>query len=397
MNRKDFEIMAPVGSRESLSAALQAGADSVYFGLGQLNMRSASSMNFTIEDLQEIVACCRQAGVRTYLTLNAVMYDQDMPQIQLQLEAASRCGVDAVIASDMSVVMAARSLGLSVHASTQLNISNIGAVRFFAAYCDVMVLARELTLEQVASIHEAIDREQILGPSGREVQIEMFCHGALCMAVSGKCYLSLHEHNRSANRGGCLQVCRRGYEVRDRDTGRELHLENQYIMSPKDLCTLGFLDRMIQAGVRVFKIEGRARAPEYVRVVTECYHQALSAVIEETFTPERVKAWTDRLDTVFNRGFWDGYYLGQKLGEWSDRYGSSATMRKEYVARCTNYFSKLGVAEFLVESGSVREGDLVLITGDRFSVSVSEPVRRSDKLYKWVATDDVTPAVGSML
>lgn len=410
MTRKDFEIMAPVGSWESLAAAVQAGADSVYFGLGQLNMRSASSLNFTLADLALITDKCRASGVKTYLTLNAVMFDEDLPAMQEQVDAASRCGVDAVIASDMAVVGYARSRNVPVHASTQLNISNIESVRFFAAFCDVVVLARELSLSQVAGISAEIDREHITGPSGDKVRIEMFCHGALCMAVSGKCYLSLHQHNKSANRGSCLQVCRRGYAVQDFETGEELTLENKYIMSPKDLCTIGFVNKMMDAGVRLFKIEGRARAPEYVKIVTECYHQAIESVLDGSYSGQKVDDWKQRLSTVFNRGFWDGYYLGQKLGEWSHQYGSSATHKKEYIAKCSNYFTKLGVGEFLVETGVLRVGDEILVIGpttgviemqvseiridlesvdaankgDRFSMPVPVSVRRSDKIYKLV-------------
>ncbi len=409
LGRGRLELMLPVGSRESLAAALQTGCDAVYFGVSDLNMRSQSSVNFTLNDLAEIVDTCRQKGVKTYLTLNTVMYDSDMPAMREAADAALRCGVDAVIASDLAVVLYARQIGLEVHASTQLNIGNCEAVRFFAQYCDVMVLARELDLEKVAEIRKFIETNNIVGPSGKPVQIEMFCHGALCMSVSGKCYLSLHEYNRSANRGGCVQICRRAYTASDNETGRALAVDAPYILSPKDLCTVGFLDKMIEAGVRVFKIEGRARGPEYVKTVGECYGEALNAYCEGTYTPEKIKRWTERLQTVFNRGFWDGYYLGKTIAELNDASGSKATRRKEYIALCNNYFSKLGVGEFFMQSGTLSVGDRILIIGpttgavetevseirvdlksvDRtvkgevFSMPVPQPIRRSDKIYKW--------------
>ena len=402
--------MLPVGSWESLAAALQTGCDAVYFGTGELNMRSQSSANFSPDDLEEIVAACREKGVKTYLTLNTVIYDSDMPVLYEAIHAARRCSVDSIIASDMAAILYAREAGLEVHASTQLNISNRQAVQFFAPYCDVMVLARELTLEQVAEIHSYIKENHITGPSGRQVEIEMFCHGALCMAVSGKCYLSLHEYNRSANRGGCVQVCRRSYSAVDNETGRQLAVDKPYIMSPKDLCTIGFLNKMIDAGVRVFKVEGRARGPEYVKIVGECYNEALESYCEGTYNPAKIDEWKQRLQTVFNRGFWDGYYLGKSLAELNDVHGSQATRRKEYIALCKNYFTKLGVGEFLMQSGELSVGDHILIIGqttgvieiqtpeirvnlksvsqaikgDVFSMPVPQLIRRSDKIYKWV-------------
>ncbi|MDR1171299.1 MAG: U32 family peptidase [Bacteroidales bacterium] len=407
---KTLELMLPVGSWESLAAALQTGCDAVYFGTGGLNMRLQSSANFSLDDLAQIVAACREKGVKTYLTLNTVMYDSDMTALHEVADAAVRCGVDAIIASDMAAILYARQIGLEVHASTQLNISNRQAVQFFAQYCDVMVLARELTLEQVAGISAFIRENHITGPSGRLVGIEMFCHGALCMAVSGKCYLSLHEYNRSANRGGCVQVCRRSYSAIDNETGHQLAVDNSRIMSPKDLCTIGFIDKMIEAGVRVFKVEGRARGPEYVKTVGECYNEALEAYCNGTCDASKIAGWTDRLQTVFNRGFWDGYYLGKSMAELNDIHGSKATRRKEYIALCNNYFTKLGVGEFQVQSGSLSVGDRILVIGpttgvvemvvpeirvdlkpveqtvkgEVFSMPLPQPVRRSDKIYKWM-------------
>ncbi len=410
MNRKDLELMLPVGSWESLAAALQTECDAVYFGVGSLNMRSQSSANFSPDDLAQIVATCQERAVKTYLTVNTVLYDNDMPALQETMDTARHCGVDAVIVSDMAAILYARQIGLEVHASTQLNISNRQAVRFFAQYCDVMVLARELSLEQVTEISALIQEENITGPSGKPVEIEMFCHGALCMAVSGKCYLSLHEYNRSANRGGCVQVCRRSYSALDNETGHQLAVDNSYIMSPKDLCSIGFLDKMIDAGVRVFKVEGRARGPEYVKAVGECYGQALDAYCNGTYNAAKVDEWTTKLQTVFNRGFWDGYYLGKSIGELNDVHGSKATKRKEYIALCNNYFSKLGVGEFQMQSGQLSVGDHILIIGpttgvleievpeiridlkpvtqavkgDVFSMPVPQQIRRSDRIYKWV-------------
>lgn len=409
MKHSDFEIMAPVGSRESLAAAISAGADAIYFGIEGLNMRSRSSSNFNLDDLSEIVKLCSEKKVKTYLTVNTIIYDEDEAYMHSILEAARKAGISAVIASDISTILYARSIGLEVHISTQVNISNIGAVKFYSRYADVMVLARELNLEQVKKIHEAIIKEDIRGPKGNLVQLEMFCHGALCMAVSGKCYMSLHEMNSSANRGACNQICRRAYRVTDMETDDELVVENKYIMSPKDLKTIHFLDRMIEAGVTVFKIEGRARGPEYVYECVKSYSEAIEAICNGSFDGEMVKGWEERLSKVFNRGFWDGYYLGQRLGEWSGKYGSSATRTKRYIAKAMRYFSKIGVGEFRMEAGELKPGDEVIITGpttgalifnveelrldlepvscvkkgDLFSMPVPEKVRPSDRLYLW--------------
>lgn len=409
MNRGEFEVMAPVGSWESLRAAIDAGADAVYFGIQGLNMRSRSANNFTVDNLHEIVGLCESEGVKTYLTVNTIIYDGDMDKLHAIIDAAREARVSAIIASDIAAILYARSVGVEVHISTQVNVTNIEAVKFYARWADVMVLARELSLEQVAAIHRAIVDEGIRGPRGELVRIEMFCHGALCMAVSGKCYLSLHEMNSSANRGACTQICRRGYTVRDRETGDELAIDNKYIMSPKDLKTIHFLNKMIDAGVRVFKIEGRARGAEYVRIAVECYNEAINAVIDGTYTEEAVARWDDRLGQIFNRGFWDGYYLGQRLGEWSMKYGSSATRTKVYAAKGVRYFSNIGVAEFLMEAGELHVGDEIVITGpttgavimtvdeirvdlrpvekavkgDSFSIKVDKKIRPSDKLYKW--------------
>lgn len=409
--KKEYEIMAPVGSWESLSAALQAGADSVYFGIERLNMRSRSSDNFTTDDLHKIVAICRETGVKTYLTINTVIYGDDLELMHLIVDEAKEAGVSAIIAADVAVMMYACQQGVEVHLSTQLNIANVEALKFYAQFADVVVLARELNMEQVAAIHKAIVEEQIKGRSGQPVRIEMFCHGALCMAVSGKCYLSLHELNASANRGACMQVCRRGYTVHDKESNIELDVDNQYIMSPKDLKTIHFINKMLDAGVQVFKIEGRARGPEYVKTVVSCYKEAIESYYADTFTDEKIAVWDARLATVFNRGFWNGYYLGQRLGEWTKNYGSMATKRKVYVGKCTNYFTKIGVAEFWVESQSVSVGDELLITGETtgayedvateirvdlvsvstvekgkyFSFKTKTPVRRNDKLYKMVS------------
>lgn len=412
MKRSDFEVMAPVGSYESLSAALDAGADAVYFGVEGLNMRSRSSANFTLDDLREIVRRCKERDVKTYLTVNTIVYDGEMEKLEGIVAAAAEAGISAVIASDVAVFAACRRHGVDVHISTQCNISNIEAVRFYSAFADVMVLARELSLEQVKAISDTIAAENICGPNGRRVRIEMFCHGALCMAVSGKCYLSLHQMNSSANRGACTQICRRGYGVTDLETGDELTVENKYIMSPKDLKTIHFLDRMMDAGVSVFKIEGRARGPEYVKTAVECYSEAITAICDGTFGKERVEEWDTRLATIFNRGFWDGYYLGQRLGEWSAKYGSSATRVKRYVAKGVRYFPKLGVGEFVMEAGELHVGDEVVITGtdtgalimtveelrleydpvpsvkkgDNFSIKVPRKIRPSDRLYIWEET-----------
>ena len=413
-DRNDFEIMAPVGSRESLAAAIQAGADSIYFGIENLNMRARSASTFSIDDLKEIARTCNAHGMKSYLTVNTIIYDQDIPLMRTIVDAAHEAGISAIIAADVAVMTYARSIGQEVHLSTQLNISNTEALRFYAQFADVVVLARELNLEQVAEIHRAIVEEHICGPSGQPVRIEMFCHGALCMAVSGKCYLSLHQMNHSANRGACMQVCRRSYLVRDKETDAELEIDNQYIMSPKDLKTIHFLNKMMDAGVRVFKIEGRARGPEYVRTVVECYKEAIRAYLDDTFTDEKIEDWNRRLATVFNRGFWDGYYLGQRLGEWTHHYGSDATERKIYVGKGVKYFSNLGVAEFLVEAAELNAGDKLLVTGpttgalfltademrvdlrpvptvhkgEHFSIKCDK-IRPSDKLYKLVSTEEL--------
>ena len=413
-DRNDFEIMAPVGSRESLAAAIQAGADSIYFGIENLNMRARSASTFSIDDLKEIARTCGEHGMKSYLTVNTIIYDQDIPLMRTIVDAAHEAGISAIIAADVAVMTYARSIGQEVHLSTQLNISNTEALRFYAQFADVVVLARELNLEQVAEIHRAIVEEHICGPSGQPVRIEMFCHGALCMAVSGKCYLSLHQMNHSANRGACMQVCRRSYIVRDKETDAELEIDNQYIMSPKDLKTIHFLNKMMDAGVRVFKIEGRARGPEYVRTVVECYKEAIRAYLDDTFTDEKIEDWNRRLATVFNRGFWDGYYLGQRLGEWTHHYGSDATERKIYVGKGVKYFSNLGVAEFLVEAAELNAGDKLLVTGpttgalfltademrvdlrpvptvhkgEHFSIKCDK-IRPSDKLYKLVSTEEL--------
>ena len=355
--------MAPVGSRESLAAAIQAGADSVYFGIGQLNMRSHSANHFTIDDLKEIAATCHDHGMKSYLTVNTIIYGEDLDTMRKIIDAAHEANVSAVIASDVSVMTYCRQVGVEVHLSTQLNISNIEALKFYAQFADVVVLARELNMDQVAEIYRQIEEQQVRGPKGELVRIEMFCHGALCMAVSGKCYMSLQNTSRSANRGECMQLCRRSYTVTDNETGCQLEIDNKYIMSPKDLKTIRFIDRMMKAGVRVFKIEGRARGPEYVYSVVQCYKEAIAAVLDGTFTDEKKDQWDDRLARVFNRGFWDGYYQGQTLGEWNKNYGSNATERKTYIGRGVKYFSKLGVAEFTCEAHEFSVGDRLLVTG----------------------------------
>lgn len=411
---KDFEIMAPVGSRESLMAAIQAGADSIYFGIENLNMRARSANTFTIDDLKEIARMCDEHGMKSYLTVNTIIYDNDLALMRTIIDAAKEAGISAVIAADVAVMTYARSIGQEIHLSTQLNISNVEALRFYAQFADVVVLARELNLDQVAEIYRAIREENICGPSGKQIRIEMFCHGALCMAVSGKCYLSLHQMNNSANRGACMQVCRRSYIVTDKESNEELEIDNQYIMSPKDLKTIHFMNKMMDAGVRVFKIEGRARGPEYVRTVVECYKEAIKAYVEGSFTDEKVADWNERLATVFNRGFWDGYYLGQRLGEWTKNYGSAATQRKIYVGKGIKYFNNIGVAEFLVEAAEVSVGDKLLITGpttgavfmtldearvdlkpvdtvhkgEHFSMKM-EKMRPNDKLYKLVTVEEL--------
>lgn len=405
--------MAPAGSYESLMAAIQGGADSIYFGIEGLNMRARSSNNFTTDDLRKIASICDEHGVKSYLTVNTVIYDEDLPLMRTIIDAAKEAGVSAIIAADVAAMAYANSIGQEVHLSTQLNISNTEALKFYARFADVVVLARELNLTQVRAIYDAIGTQGICGPKGEPIRIEMFCHGALCMAVSGKCYLSLHEMNASANRGACMQICRRGYTVKDRETNIELDVENEYIMSPKDLKTIHFMNKMMDAGVRVFKLEGRARGPEYVHIVTSCYKEAVQAYCEGTFTDEKIAAWDERLKSVFNRGFWNGYYLGQRLGEWSSHYGSSATKRKEYVARGIKYFSGLGVAEFEMESGELHVGDEILITGpttgalfqtveeirvdlrpvsstvkgERFSIKTAERIRASDRMYKMVQVE----------
>lgn len=361
---EDFEIMAPVGSRESLAAAIQAGADSVYFGVGQLNMRSHSANHFTLDDLHDIVAICQEHNMKTYLTVNTIIYDNDLDTMRQIIDAARIAGVNAVIASDVAVMAYCRQVGVEVHLSTQLNISNVEALKFYAQFADVSVLARELTMPQVKHIHEQIEAQHIVGPNGDPIRIEMFCHGALCMAVSGKCYMSLDAANRSANRGQCVQVCRRSYTVTDNETGHQLEIDNKYVMSPKDLKTIRFIDKMMDAGVRVFKIEGRARGPEYVYTVVSCYKEAIRAVLDGSFTEERKDAWDERLATVFNRGFWDGYYQGQTMGEWNDSYGSLATERKVLVGKVTKYFSRLGVGEIAVQASTFKQGDKLLITGN---------------------------------
>ena len=388
MDRKELEIMAPAGNFECLHAAIEGGADSVYFGVGRLNMRSHSANNFSPEDLPEIVRICRQYGVKTYMTLNIVLYDGDLASMREALDAAREAGVDAIIASDMAAIMYCREIGLEVHASTQLNVSNLEALRFYSRFADVIVLARELDLGQVRKIHEAIVEEGIKGPSGKPVRIEMFAHGALCMAVSGKCYLSLHAYGKSGNRGECYQICRRGYEVTDLETGYKLNIDNKYIMSPKDLCTIEFMDKIIGAGVTVFKIEGRARSAEYVKRTASCYRRAADAVCDGTYTPEYASSLKDELSEVFNRGFWDGYYQGARLGEWSEIYGSHATRRKVYCGKITNWYDRLGVAEILVESAALEVGADYMVIGATtgvFEGSVTEirvdlkPVQQAGK------------------
>ncbi|MCL2413036.1 MAG: U32 family peptidase [Bacteroidales bacterium] len=406
------EIMSPVGSYESLYAAIQGGADSVYFGVGQLNMRSRSANNFDLNDLQKIAEICKQQNIRSYLTLNTIVYDHELDVMKDILNTAKTVGVSAVIASDLAVMMYAHSINFPVHISTQCNITNIEAVRFFAQFADVMVTARELSLEQVSAIIQQISDEQIIGPSGHLVEIEVFVHGALCMAVSGKCYLSLDNLNASANRGACLQLCRRPYKITDMDGGTELTVDNAYILSPKDLKTLDFLDKIIKAGIKVLKIEGRGRSADYVKTVTQIYKEATIAILENNFTKERLETWNEQLKTVYNRGFWDGYYLGQTLGEWTEEYGSQATKRKVYVGKITNYFKEVNVAEIKIETGQLSVGDEMLIMGETTgvyediiseirvdlqsvqtaekgvfcSIATRELVRRSDKVYRW---DDV--------
>ncbi len=416
MQRKNIDLMAPVGSYESLMAAIQAGANSVYFGIEKLNMRARSSNNFIFDDLHKIANICNEAGVKTYLTVNTIIYDNEIEKMHQVIDAAVKAKITAVIAADISVMQYARKKNVEVHASTQLNITNIEAVEFYSNFCDVMVTARELTLDQVADITYLIDKRNITGPSGKLVQIEIFCHGALCMAVSGKCYLSLHEYNYSANRGACLQTCRRPYILTDKESGSEIEVDNEYLMSPKDLCTIGFIDKIVDAGVSVLKIEGRARSGEYVQTVVECYNEALNSVLDGTYSKERIDSWTQRLSTVFNRGFWDGYYLGQRLGDWSEVYGSKAFKTKVFLGIVSNYYSKLGVAEVKIEtSEELSVGDEVVFLGPTtgvvqqfikeireklepvkkvgkgqvFSTQTESLVRRADKLYKLVDTEEL--------
>ena len=416
LKREDFEIMAPVGSYESLQAAIQSGANSVYFGIEKLNMRSRSASNFNTDDLREIVRICKENHIKSYLTVNTVIYNDDLSLMREIVDTAKEVEVSAIIAADVAVMLYAYQQGVEVHLSTQLNIANIEALKFYSKYADVVVLARELNMNQVAAIWKAINEEQIRGPKGELIRIEMFCHGALCMAVSGKCYLSLHELNASANRGACYQVCRHGYRLMDDERDIEIKVDNQYLMSPKDLKTIHFLNKLIDSGVRVMKIEGRARGPEYVKTVVGCYNEAICSYIDGSFSEEKIEGWDNRLKTVFNRGFWNGYYLGQRLGEWSSTYGSEATKRKVYVGKGIKYFSKLGVAEFLVETKyGIKKGDEVIIMGpttgviemkveelqvnckeaescDRgklFSMPVSCKIRPSDKLYKIVDASEV--------
>jgi U32 family peptidase len=415
ISAKDIEIMAPVGSYESLMAAIQGGADAMYFGVEHLNMRSRSSNNFTISDLKKITAICSEKNIRTYLTLNTVIYDNEIELMKSIVDAAKANGISAIIASDMSVINYAKSTGVEVHMSTQCNITNIEAVKYYAQFADVMVTARELSLKQVAEIIKQIEKENITGPSGKLVSIELFAHGALCMAVSGKCYLSLDNMNYSANRGACLQLCRRKYQVKDKEEGYELEIDHEYIMSPKDLCTIGFLDKILNAGVKVLKIEGRGRSPEYVKTVTRCYREAVNAFCEGSYTEEKISEWTKQLGSVYNRGFWDGYYLGRKLGEWTEKYGSRATKTKVYVGKVTNYFSNLNVAEIKIETNGFETGDEIIIVGpttgvvemilseirleleaapaavkgDVCSIPVSTVVRRNDKVYKLVDSEKI--------
>lgn len=409
-NINDFEIMAPVGSRESLAAAIHAGANSVYFGIGKLNMRSHSANHFTIDDLKEIAETCNAQNIKTYLTVNTVIYGEDITTMHEIIDAAKDANITAVIASDVAVMMYCRQVGVEVHLSTQLNISNIDALKFYAQFADVAVLARELNMDQVKEIHEQIIKQNICGPKGQPIRIEMFCHGAFCMAISGKCYMSLHDANRSANRGECVQICRRSYTVTDNETGNQLEIDNKYIMSPKDLKTVRFIDRMMDSGVRVFKIEGRARGPEYVHTVVTCYREAIQSVLDGTFTEDKKDKWDERLSTVFNRGFWDGYYQGQKMGEWTKEYGNKATEKKVLIGKVMKYFSRLGVAEIAVEANTFAKGDKLLITGNttgamflnaeeirydlkpvdvaeqgwRVSIPVPDKVRPNDKLFKLI-------------
>lgn len=408
LTKKDIEIMAPVGSYESLMAAIKAGANSVYFGIENLNMRSRSSVNFSLDDLKRITEIAKENKLKTYLTINTVIYDEDIEYMHSIVDAAAQHGISAIIATDTATITYAQHKGIEIHMSTQVNIANTEAVKYYSQFADVVVLARELKLKQVKKIHQNIHEQNITGPKGEKIKIEMFVHGALCMAISGKCYLSLHENNTSANRGACLQTCRKAYTVTEKETGNQLEIDNEYIMSPKDLCTISFVDQLIKSGVSVFKIEGRARPAEYVKTVVECYREAIDAYFANEYTVEKIQAWEKKLTTVFNRGFWDGYYLGRQLGEWSKIYGSRATQYKSYVGKITNYFSKIGVAEIHIEAGEINIGEDVLIIGpttgvvelslteirkdlqntdkatksDIVSIPVKEKVRRADKLYK---------------
>lgn len=416
MLRKNIDLMAPVGSYESLMAAIRAGANSVYFGIEKLNMRARSSNNFTFEDLKNIVDICNEADVKTYLTVNTVIYDGELEKMRQVIDAAAQAKVSAVIVSDTAVMQYAFKKGVEIHASTQLNISNIEAVEFYSQFCDIIVTARELNLEQVAEITRQIKERNITGPSGKLVEIEVFCHGALCMAISGKCYMSLYEYNHSANRGECLQNCRRTYILTDKESGAEIEVDNEYLMSPKDLSTISFVDKIIEAGVSVLKIEGRARSAEYVKTVVECYNQAISSVLDNTYTQEKIDKWTEKLSTVFNRGFWDGYYLGQKLGEWSRQHGSKASKTKVFLGKVINYYSNIGVAEIKLETDEelLINDEIVILgpstgavqqvveeiqfdykavkkvkQGDLFSIKTDELVRRGDKLYKLADTEEL--------
>lgn len=413
MNRKEIEIMAPAGSYEALMAAIQGGADSVYFGAEELNMRAASSVNFSLNDLRTIAGLCNENKIKSYLTVNVVVFDNEIEKMHSIIDEAARSGVSAIIASDLSVIDYAFRSGIEVHLSTQLNITNIEALKFYSQWADVVVLARELNLDQVKNISNKINELDIRGPRGQHVRIEMFVHGALCMAISGKCYLSLHENNMSANRGKCYQTCRKSYIVTEKESGYQLEIDNEHIMSPKDLCTIGFVDKLIDSGIKVFKIEGRARSAEYVKTVTSCYDEAVKAVAEGSYNKDKITKWRESLSSVFNRGFWDGYFLGQRLGEWNTNYGSSATKRKVYIGKITNYFTKPGVAEIKLESGNLEMGDVILIIGpttgvveftageirvdlketskalkgEFCSIKIPEFLRRSDKVYKWIAPD----------
>ncbi len=411
MKQQMIEIMAPAGNKESMMAGIKAGANSIYFGVEQLNMRARQTNNFVIEDLVEVAQICKEYNVKSYITLNTIIYDHDVSLMRKIVDAAKDAGITAIIASDLAVMSYCKKIGMELHISTQSNVTNMETVEFFATYADVIVMSRELTLKQVSDISKAIERENIVGPSGNLIEIEIFAHGALCMAVSGKCYLSLHSHNASANRGACIQNCRREYTVTDKDDGVELTIDNEYIMSAKDLCTIDFLDQILQAGVRVLKIEGRGRAADYVYTTTKCYREAVDAIVADEYTPEKIAHWKDQLSKVYNRGFWDGYYLGRKMGEWSNQYGSVAAQKKKYIGKGVKYFTNIQVGEFLIESHSLSVGDKVIVTGpttgyvettveemhdhsgmltqkvekgDTVAISIAEKIRPSDKLYKIV-------------